>query len=65
MFGNIIQGYRNSKSMAVNGMVERLCKEEGVGYGGMWDSFVGNEELYFINGLHQGRLSVAWIKYDS
>ena len=32
MCGNRIQGYRNSKRMAVNGMVERLCKEEEVGY---------------------------------
>ena len=37
MFGNKIQGYRNSKRMAVNGMVERLCK----GYMDLWDSFVG------------------------
>ena len=50
--GNRIQGYRNSKRMAVNGMVERLCKEEYVGYVDMWDSFVGNEELYFRDGLH-------------
>ena len=49
MCGNRIQGYRNSKRMAVNGMVERLCKEEDVD---MWDSFVGNEELYFRDGLH-------------
>ena len=42
----------NSKRMAVNGMVERLCKEEEVGYVDMWDSFVGNEELYFRDGLH-------------
>ena len=75
--GNRIQGYRNSKRMAVNGMVERLCKEEDVGYVHMWDSFVGNEELYFRDGLHlsgmglpfllrdcQGRLPVAWVKYD-
>ena len=27
VFGNSIQGYRNSKRMAVNGMVKRLCKE--------------------------------------
>ena len=47
-----IQGYRNSKWMAVNGMVERLCKEDDVGYVDMWDSFVGNEELYFRDGLH-------------
>ena len=45
VFGNRIQGYRNSKRMAVNGMVERRCKEEDVGYVDMWDSFVGNEEL--------------------
>ena len=50
--GNRIQGYRNSKRMAVNGMVERLCKEEEVGYVDMWDSFVGNETLYFRDGLH-------------
>ena len=28
VYGNRIHGYRNSKRMAVNGMVERLCKEE-------------------------------------
>ena len=50
--GNRIQGYRNSKRMAVNGMVERLCQEEDVGYVDMWDSFVGKEELYFRDGLH-------------
>ena len=41
VFGNRIRGYRNSKRMAVNGMVKRLCKEEEVGYVDMWDSFVG------------------------
>ena len=50
--GNRIQGYRNSKRMAVNGMVGRLCKEEDVGYVDMWDSFVGKEELYVRDGLH-------------
>ena len=52
VFGNRIQGYRNSKRMAVNGMVARPCKEEDVGYVDMWDSFVGNEELYLRDGLH-------------
>ena len=78
MFGNKIQGYRNSKRMAVNGMVKRLCKEEEVGYVDLWDSFVGKEEMYVRDGLHlsgkgaavflprdcQGRLPVAWVKYD-
>ena len=41
VFGNRIQGFRNSKRMAVNGMVERLCKKEDVGYVDLWDSFVG------------------------
>ena len=52
VFGNRIQGYRNSKRMAVNGMVERLCKEEDVGYVDLWDSFVGREEMYGRDGLH-------------
>ena len=52
MFGNRIQGYINSKRMAVNGMVERLCKEEEVGYVALWDSFVGKEEMYVRDGLH-------------
>ena len=41
VFGNRIDGYRNSKRMAINGMVKRLCKEEDVGYVDLWDSFVG------------------------
>ena len=52
VFGNRIQGYRNSKMMAVNGMVERLCKEEDVGYVDLWDSFVGREDMYGRDGLH-------------
>ena len=38
--------------MAVSGMVERLCKEEDVGYVDLWDSFVGKEEMYVRDGLH-------------
>ena len=52
VFGNRIQGYRNSKRMAVNGMVKRLCKEEEVGYVDLWDSCVGKEEMYARDGLH-------------
>ena len=63
--------------LAVNGMVERLCKEEEVGYVDMWDSFVGNEELYVRDGLHlrgkgaavlaeglSGAVASGWVKYD-
>ena len=52
VFGNMIQGYRNSKRMAVNGTVKRLYKEEEVGYLDLWDSLVGKEEMYVRDGLH-------------
>ena len=52
VFGNTIRGYRNSKRMAVNGMVKRLCKEEEVGYMDLWESFVGKEEMYVRDDLH-------------
>ena len=52
VFGNRIQGYRNSKRMAVNGMVKRLFNEEEVEYVDLWDSFVGKEEIYARDGMH-------------
>ena len=52
VFGNRLDGYRNSKRMVINGMVKRLCKEEDVGYVDLWDSFVGKEEMYVRDGLH-------------
>ena len=52
IFGNRIHGYRNSKRMAVNGMVKRLCKEEEVGYVDFLDIFVGKEKMYARDGLH-------------
>ena len=41
VFGNRLDGYRNSKRMAINSMVKRLCKEDDGGYVDLWDSFVG------------------------
>ena len=52
VFGNRIRGYRNSKRMAVNGMLKQLCREEDVGYVHLWDSFVGKEEMHARDGLH-------------
>ena len=46
MFGNMIDGYRISKRMAINGMMKLLCKEEDVVYVDLWDSFVGKEDTY-------------------
>ena len=39
--------------MAVNGMVDRLCKDEDVGYVELWDSCVGKEYMYVRDGLHR------------
>ena len=77
VFGNRIQGYSKSKRIAVNGMVERLCKEDDVGYVDLRDSFVGKEDMYVRDALHlcskgqqllrrdcQGRSPAAWVKYD-
>ena len=46
MFGNRIDGDINSKRMAINGMMKRICKEEDVGCVDLWDSFVGKEDMY-------------------
>ena len=56
---------------------QQLCREDEVGFVDLWDSFVGKEEMYLRDGLHlsgkglpflpwdcQGRLPVAWVKYD-
>ena len=76
VFGNMIDGYGNSKRMAINGMMKRIYMEEDVGYVDLWDSFVGKEYMYVRDGLHlsgkgqqflprdcQGRSPVAWVKY--
>ena len=41
VFGNLRGGFRNSKRMAINGMMKQLCKEEDVGYVYLRDSFLG------------------------
>ena len=46
VFGTRSQGYRNSRRMAVEGMVKQLCIEEEVGFVDLSDSFVGKEEMY-------------------
>ena len=52
VFGTRSQGYRNSKRMAINGIVKQLCREEEVGFVDFCDSFVGKEEIYLRDGLH-------------
>ena len=52
VFGTRNQGYRNSRRMTVNWMVQQLCGEEEVGFVDLLNSFVGKEEMYLRDGLH-------------
>ena len=38
------QGYRNSRRMAVNGMVKQLCREEEVGFVDLWTALWGKKK---------------------
>ena len=51
VFGTRSQGYINSRRVAVNGMVQQLCREDEVGFVDVWDSFDGKEEMLLIDGL--------------
>ena len=63
VFGNRIDGYINSKRMAINGMMKRLCKEEDVGYVDLWDRFVGKDVMYARDGLHlSGKGAAAFVE---
>ena len=67
VFATRSQGYRNSRRMAVNGIVKQLCREEEVEFVDFWGSFVGKEEHYSRDGLHLSGLQwlpMDWVKYD-
>ena len=44
VFGTRSQGYRDSRRMAVNGMVKQLCREEEVGCVDLWETYVGKKK---------------------
>ena len=52
VFGTRSHGYRNSRRMAVNGVMKQLCREEEVGFVDLWDSFVRKEDMYSRDCLH-------------
>ena len=52
VIGGRNQGYRNSRRMSINRLVQQLCKEEDVGFVDLWSSFVAKEEMYMRDGLH-------------
>ena len=44
--------YRNCRGMAINMLVQKLCREEEVGFVDLWGSFVGRADMYMNDGLH-------------
>ena len=43
---------RNCRGMEINMLVEKLCREEEVGFVDLWGSFVGRADMYMKHGLH-------------
>ena len=44
--------YRKCRGMTINMLVEKLCREEEVGFVDLWGSFVGRADMYMKDGLH-------------
>ena len=44
--------YRNCRGMAIKMLVQKLCREEEVGFVDLWGSFVGRADMYMKDGLH-------------
>ena len=44
--------YRNCRDMAINMLVQKLCREEEVGFVDLWGSFVGRDDMYMKDELH-------------
>ena len=44
--------YRNCRGMAINMLVQKLCREEEVGFVDLWGRFVGRADMYMKDGLH-------------
>ena len=39
--------------------VEQICEEKGVGFTDLWRYFVGKEDMYMRDGLHQSGKGAA------
>ena len=45
--------FRNCKRMAINGLLEQMCEEEGVGFVDLWGYFVIKNKVQ--EKFHKGR----------
>ena len=51
--------YRNCRGMAINMLVQKLCREEEVGFVDLWGSFVGRADMYMKDGLYSSGKGAA------
>ena len=54
--------YRNCRGMAINMLIEKLCRQEEVGFVG---SFVGRADMYMKDGLHLSGKGQQYLRMDS
>ena len=52
VMGRRVHKYRNCRGMAINMLVQKLCREEEVGFVDLWGSFVGRADMYMKDGLY-------------
>ena len=45
--------------MAINMLVQKLCREEEVGFVDLWGGFVGRADMYMKDGLHRSGKGAA------
>ena len=57
--------YRNCRGMAINMLVENLCRDEEVGFVDLWGSFVGRANTYMKDGLHLNGKGQQYFRMDS
>ena len=52
VIGRTCQRYRHCRRMAINMLVQKLCREEEVGFVDLWGSFIEKANMYMRDGLH-------------
>ena len=57
--------YRNCRGMAINMLVEKLFREEEVGFVHLWGSFFGRADMDMKDGLHQVERGRQYLRMDS
>ena len=57
--------YQNCRGRAINMLVEKLCREEELGFVDLWGSFVGRADMYMKDGFHLNGKGQQYLRMDS